>query len=223
MPQPKDLDRLDVWLRMAIRRARQTYRDGRREDDSNIPPGHENGGWRIKTAVGRMERTAMLLLDALADKSRECTATKPQAERASRAIQGFLTFMAKDVEFIAYRIAADSPDALKRADELVTALLDDANASLDVVIADARTAITGNGRIRAKPGPDIDAEWRRKVWAYCDKIGKAAVGDPDRSRRLFLSDVKRFYGLPFDAKPKDPRRTDTFRQEWLDAKAGLTR
>lgn len=224
MGQLQELDRLNAWLRMAIRQAALSYRDGRREDDANTPPGHEKGaGWPMKAAQRRMERTAVLLLDALATKAKEIHATKPQAEAASIAVREFLNSMAQDVKFVALRIAPDSPDAQSRIDELVNALVADADGALGLVVADARVVVTGTGRAKAKPGPDIDMAWRQKVWSYCDKVGKEDVANPEWSARLFLLDVKQFYKLAFDAPPKDARRTNQFRQQWLDAKAGLTR
>lgn len=223
MDNTHEVDRLNAWLRIAIRQAELTYRDGRREDDANTPPGHKKGGWPMKAATRRMERTAVRLLNALAAKSKEYQPTRPQAEQASQMIQAFLEKMAKDVQFVVQRTARDSPAAQRRIDDMVEALVADANDSLVVLVADARPLLVGTGRAKARPGPDVDIEWKQKVWTYCDKFGSEKVSNPDWSSRMFLLDVKRFYGLRLEDKPRDARRTNAFRQQWLDAKAGLDR
>lgn len=76
-------------------------------------------------------------------------------------------------------------------------------------------------KFKGTPGPDLDLDWRDKVFAYCKTLGKTAVANPKLGQREFLRFVKEYYNLKHEDEPKDPRRTNSWRERWLDEAAGL--
>lgn len=76
-------------------------------------------------------------------------------------------------------------------------------------------------KLKARPGPSPDLGWKDKVYQYCKAVGPRVVGNSNTGARVFHAEVKAYYRLGRDDKPKSEKRTQHWRQRWLDEQAGL--
>ncbi|HEX8444146.1 MAG TPA: hypothetical protein VF631_10925 [Allosphingosinicella sp.] len=75
-------------------------------------------------------------------------------------------------------------------------------------------------KIKGRSGPKVDSDWKAKVYDFCKKSGRKYVAGPVGGR-VFLSDLKKYYRMGEADGPRDHRRTQMWRQQWLDEQAGL--